>query len=80
MQLDTEAAIVQLHDSVTQFRESIGRSPASWNEMVNVRLLPGIPVDPTGTPFSLDPVSGVVDVAKESTLYPLPRRGAAPRP
>ena len=80
MQLDTEAAIGQLQAIVTQFRDATGRSPASWNEMVSARLLPGIPVDPTGAPFIVDPVSGSVDVSKDSTLYPLPRRGAVPQP
>ena len=80
MQLDTEAAIGQLQGSVKQFRDATGRSPASWSEMVSARLLPGIPVDPTGTPFRLDPMSGAVDVSNASTLYPLPRRGAAQRP
>ena len=42
--------------------------------MIRAGLVRGVPLDPTGVPYTLDPVSGAVDVAKDSSLYPL-RRG-----
>jgi hypothetical protein len=44
----------------------------AWVDLVRRRLIPGIPVDPSGVPFQLDPDSRVVTLAPESTLNPLP--------
>jgi hypothetical protein len=44
----------------------------AWIDLVRRRLIPGIPVDPSGVPFQLDPDSRVVTLAPESTLNPLP--------
>jgi hypothetical protein len=80
LQLDAQAAIDQLLPIVNRFYHMTGRFPASWEEMVRARLLPGIPIDPTGTPFVLDPVSGTVDVDRDSPIYPLHRSGTSPVP
>ena len=32
--------------------------------------LPGVPVDTSGTPFTLDPATGAISVAPEATLFP----------
>jgi hypothetical protein len=74
MQLDAEVAIEQLRAVVQRFHEQAGRFPASWEELVRARLLPGIPMDGTRVPFELDPASGSVDVSDKSLLYPLRRR------
>jgi hypothetical protein len=79
MQLDAEAAIDQLVALVNRFYDATGRFPSSWEEMVRARSLPGIPLDPSGTPFVLDPVSGMVDVDPTSKIYPLHRSGSSPR-
>jgi len=47
--------------------------------MVRERLLPGIPLDPSGRPFTLDPASGAIDVDRESPVFPLRRSGTMPR-
>ena len=54
--------------------DDANRFPTGWDEMIRAGLVRGVPLDPTGVPYTLDPVSGAVDVAKDSSLYPL-RRG-----
>jgi hypothetical protein len=76
LQLDAEDAIDLLEPRVHRFFDMNGRFPDSWNELVRAGLLRGIPLDPTGVPYALDAVTGTVDVAKESTLYPLRREKA----
>ena len=46
--------------------------PNTWNSLVSRRVLRGLPVDPVGTPFILDPVTGRVRVAEQSPLHPMP--------
>jgi hypothetical protein len=73
-QLDAEAVIEQIQPIVNSFYDKANRFPTGWEEMIRAGLVRGVPLDPTGVPYALDPVSGAVDVAKDSTLYPL-RRG-----
>ena len=44
----------------------------SWEVLVRRGVLPGIPVDPAGVPFEIDPSSGAVVVSAQSPLYPMP--------
>ena len=77
LRLDAEQAIEQLLAVVNRFYDDAGRFPASWQELVRTRRLPGVPVDPSGTPYVLDPVSGQVTVARNSYLFPLRREHLA---
>lgn len=63
--LDTLAAIA------ARFAERTGRAPQSWTDLVRAGLLPGVPADPAGTPYTLDAHGGVA-LADESPLQPLP--------
>jgi hypothetical protein len=72
-QLDAVAVIEQLQPLVNRFYDGANRFPAGWEEVARAGLVRGIPLDPTGIPYALDPVSGQVDVAKESSLFPLQR-------
>lgn len=40
---------------------------------------PAVPLDPTGTPFAVDPATGDITVARESKLFPIPGQIQAPR-
>jgi hypothetical protein len=51
----------------------------SWRSLVRAAALPGIPVDPAGTPYDLDPATGRISVARESPLYPMPGSKERPR-
>jgi hypothetical protein len=50
--------------------------PYSWEWLVRRGVLPGIPLDPAGVPYEIDPVSGEVSVSAKSELYPMPGRSA----
>jgi hypothetical protein len=71
-QLDALDALDHLNDVADRFRAREGRSAASWPELVKGGWLPGFPLDPTGTPFVLDPGSGRAALSPESALWPLP--------
>ena len=51
----------------------------TWERLVAARLLPGVPLDSSRTPFVLDPATGAITVARESKLFPLPGQIQAPR-
>jgi tetratricopeptide (TPR) repeat protein len=71
-QLDALDQIDRLAAATAEFRARTGAPPASWDDMVRARLLPGIPLDPSGVPFVFDPRSGTVTLSPESRLNPLP--------
>ena len=72
MQLDAMDHIDTLEGVVTEFRRREGKLPASWEQIVASGLLPGIPLDPTATPYTLNFSTGDVNVAAWSKLSPLP--------
>lgn len=45
----------------------------SWAALVRERRLPGIPLDSTGTPFVLDPMTSRVALSPSSSLNPMPK-------
>jgi len=66
-------AIDELTTIVARYRERTGTLPQGWPDLVRARLLAGVPLDPTGTPFTYDPAAGTVSIGQGSTLLPLPR-------
>jgi tetratricopeptide (TPR) repeat protein len=71
-QLDALDAVDQLQQIVQKFPPAVG-AQYSWNALVQRRVLRGIPLDPAGAPFDLNPETGEVTLAKSSPLLPLPR-------
>jgi tetratricopeptide (TPR) repeat protein len=71
-QLDAVDAIDQLQAVVNRFPPPAGGEYA-WDALVRGRVLRGIPLDPAGTPFELDPATGRVSLSTRSSLSPLPR-------
>jgi len=66
-QMDALAAVVR------GFAERFGRPPESWAELVSMRWLGGVPLDPSGTPFELRAdVPGGVALSQRSPLLPIP--------
>lgn len=53
-----------------------GAAPRSWDDLVRAGLLPGVPADPSGTPYRLGPGVGL-SLAADSPLQPLPTFEAA---
>jgi hypothetical protein len=72
MQLDVLDAIDQLQGIVQKNAPPTG-TPYSWLDFVRRRVLPGVPLDPTGVPFAIAPDTGEVTVASTSSLFPMPK-------
>jgi len=70
LQLRALDDIDALQARVNAYAANSGAAPADWASLVRARALPGIPVDPSGTPYEL--VSGRVRLAESSPLFPLP--------
>ncbi|HEY3157904.1 MAG TPA: hypothetical protein VGJ78_03005 [Vicinamibacterales bacterium] len=73
-QLDAMDGIDFIERIVQQYRARTGMFPASWSDMIRGGFLRGVPPDPTGTPFRLDPSTGMVTLDPSSSLNPLPNR------
>jgi tetratricopeptide (TPR) repeat protein len=71
-QLDAMDTIDRITAALQRFRERAGRLPQSWQELAAAERWRGVPVDPAGVPFVVDPNTGKVDVAKTSPMWPLP--------
>jgi len=46
--------------------------PFSWDSLVKRGVLRAAPLDPAGTPFDMDPLTGKVSVSEGSELHPMP--------
>ena len=72
-QLQALDAIDELKPVVSAYERATGRLPGGWDDLIRRRMLPGVPLDPTGVPLEYDPASGTVSMRHDSTLLPLPR-------
>ena len=79
-QLDALDAIDRLTAIVRGHAARVGVTPASWETLVRAGAIRGVPMDPTGLPFVIDPATGAVGLSPESHLNPLPvgARAAGP--
>jgi hypothetical protein len=71
LQLDALDQIDRLSTMVSSASRRAGE-PYSWPALVRGGALGGIPVDPSGTPYDIDPATGRVTVSKGSPLFPMP--------
>ncbi len=71
-QLDALDQIDQLQAIVDRHRQRTGLPVTSWAPLVQAGELPGIPIDPRGTPYELS-FAGRVQVSTKSSLFPLPK-------
>jgi hypothetical protein len=71
-QLDALDQIDSIKPLVERYTQQTGAAPTDWQALVRAGLLRGIPVDPAGAPYRLQP-DGRVDVDAASPLYPLPK-------
>ncbi len=76
-QLDALDQIDQLEQIVSAWTRRTGVPPAAWQTLVRAGWLRGEPLDPTGSPYFLDGVTGHVTVRPDSRLYPLPAEPGA---
>jgi tetratricopeptide (TPR) repeat protein len=68
--------VTALEDMVAQYGQKTGQLPKSMADIVAVKLLQGIPLDPTGRPYKLTP-SGRVEVEVPDDI-PFLEKGAPP--
>jgi len=66
--LRADRDITELERLVTAYREQKRTLPANWADLIRAGLLRGIPLDPGGEPYVLNP-DGKVDV-KDASKYP----------
>ena len=77
-QLDAMDQIDAIGRGADAFRQSHPGLPVTWQALQAAGLQPGVPVDPSGTPYVIDPRTGRVTVSEQSKLFPLP--GQQPKP
>ncbi|HUP40351.1 MAG TPA: hypothetical protein VM115_09550 [Vicinamibacterales bacterium] len=77
LQLDALDQIDQLHRILESLDKRTGRQAETWEEVAAAGALDGVPVDPAGFPYALDPDTGEIGVATNSDLWPLPTEPAA---
>jgi hypothetical protein len=68
-QLDAMDEIDDLNRRIAAFKQREGKVPSDWRQ-IGLRTAP---VDPSGTPYQIDPNTGLFDLGPGSTLFPLPR-------
>ena len=72
-QLQALDEIDALSAIVRRYAQLRGVMPRSWNELVAIRWLAGIPADPSGTPYDLKAdAQGGVALSEKSSISPLP--------
>ncbi len=67
--IQVDEDVTNLQAAVTRFGERTGRLPASMAELVATEHLPGIPVDPDGTPYKLTPEGRVLVETPENFAF-----------
>jgi hypothetical protein len=75
--LDAIDQIAELERATAEYERRFGDPPPTWQHMVQSGLLPGIPLDPEGHPYVLNPWWGDVTVSDESPIWPLPTENPA---
>jgi len=69
-QLNALDQIDRLQRTVDQYLATHDHIPDNWPTLTRARVLPGIPVDPTGAAYEL--LDGRVQLSRLSPLFPLP--------
>lgn len=71
-QLDSMDQMSALEQVSLAYEAQAGALPRSWEDLVQAGMLSGVPVDPDGYPYELNPFWGTASLAPGSTLNPLP--------
>lgn len=74
-QLDAMDVIDALQAHVAAYQREHPGEAVTWQKLVAARVLPGVPVDSSGTAFVID-AAGRVTVSRDSSLFPLPEKKA----
>jgi hypothetical protein len=76
LQLRALDEIDALQRAVDGYTRRAGQPPSDWNALVRAGILRGVPLEPGGAPYELDP-GGRVRLPPTSPFYPLPAEPAA---
>ena len=71
-QLDALDQMDQLDAMLGRYRLQSGTPPASWDDLIRARWIPGIPLDPAGYPYVLNTTWSTTRLSPASPLNPLP--------
>jgi hypothetical protein len=80
LQLEAMDAIDQLNLVTERYAAREGRVAQSWQALVQGERLRGIPLDPAGVPYVINPSTGRVGLSPDSPLAPLPDEPRSLRP
>jgi tetratricopeptide (TPR) repeat protein len=75
--LDAIDRIAELERLTREYERRFGDPPPTWEHLIQVGLLSGIPLDPEGHPYVLNPWWGDVTVSGDSPVWPLPTENPA---
>ena len=75
--LDAIDQIAQLEQLTRAYERRFGDPPPTWEHLVKAGGLRGVPLDPAGHPYVLNPWWGDVTVSPDSPIWPLPTEGPA---
>lgn len=76
VQLRALDEIDTLQKEIASFAKQSGQEPLTWASLARAGVVPGVMVDPTGTPYELSR-DGTVHLASSSLLWPLPEEPQA---
>lgn len=71
-QLDAVEEVTRLARLTAEYERRHGDPPPTWDALVSDGALDGVPHDPAGHPYQLNPWWGFVTVARDSPMWPLP--------
>ena len=77
-QLDAMDMLDQLNLMANRYAAREGHVAQSWQTLVAAERLRGVPLDPAGVPFVINPSTGLVELAFDSPLAPLPEEPPPP--
>lgn len=77
---NAERSLLQLEalDQIDQLQAIVRKYPPtgdehySWDALIKRGALRGLPIDPLGAPYVIDPTTGTVRVSEQSPLFPMP--------
>jgi tetratricopeptide (TPR) repeat protein len=72
LQLDALDAVDELNKARQRFKDRVGRMPRSWEELAAAERWRGLPADPAGIPYVVNPQTERVEVSRQSPMWPLP--------
>jgi hypothetical protein len=71
--------IDRLQQAVERFSRRTGQRPTGWPSLIRAGVVPGVALDPSGTPYELGS-DGTVRLSQTSPLWPLPEEPAFAQP